>query len=319
MSQQITTAMVDQFSANVFHLAQQEGSRLRQYCRQESQAAESAFYDRIGARKSRKKQGRHSDVVFDDTPHSRRMVTMEDFYSADLVDKEDKIRTIMDPENEYAKAIAMALGRDMDEVIIEGALGNAYGGKKGTVAVALPDSQKVVAFVPGETTGSLLNIPTLRKVRKKAKQSEAMKAGEKWILAHAAQQADDLLGTTEVTSADFNTVRALVNGENDTYMGFYFVSTELLPFTDEAIVYESATGKIDAGGDATLAAGEGRRCFAFKPNSAILCALGKEVNGRVSEREDKHYANQVYGSLTIGSTRMEEVQVIEIICKELED
>lgn len=317
MSQQITTAMVDQFSANVFHLAQQEGSRLREFARNETQNAESAFWDRIGARKSRRKQGRHSDVIYDDTPHSRRMVTMEDFYSADLVDKEDKIRTIMDPENEYAKAIAMALGRDMDETIIEGALGNAYGGKKGTQVVALPDSQKVVAFVSGETTGSLLNIATLRKVRKKAKQSEAMKEGEKWVFVYAAQQADDLLGTTEVTSADFNTVRALVNGENDTFMGFKFVSTELLPFNEAAVVYDSATGTVDAGGDATLAIGEGRRCFAFKPNSGVLCALGANVNGRITEMPGKHYSNQVYGSLTIGATRMEEVQVIEVLCKEV--
>ncbi len=318
MSQQITTSMVDAFSANVFHLAQQDGSRLRVHCRMETQEAESKFWDRIGVRgKSRKKQGRHSDVVYDDTPHSRRMVTMEDLYQADMVDDADKLRTIMDPENEYAKAMSMALGRDMDEIVIEGLLGNAFGGKKGTQVIALPDTQKVVAFVAGELTGSLLNIPTLRAVRKKAKQSEAMGKNEKWIFTYAAQQADDLLGTTEVTSADFNTVRALVNGETDTFMGFMFVSTELLPFNDAAIVYESATGKIDAGGDATLAAGEGRRCIAFKPNSAVLCALGKEVNGRVTELPGKHYSNQVYASLTMGSTRMEEVQVIEVLCKEV--
>lgn len=309
--------MVDQFSSNVFHLAQQEGSVLRPFCRMESQSAESSFYDRIGIRgKSRKKQGRHSDVVYDDTPHSRRMVTMEDYYQADMVDKSDKLKTIMDPENEYTKAIGMALGRDIDEVIIEGALEAARGGKKGTQVIDLGNSQRVVAFKAGELTGSLLNIKTLRVVRKKAKQSQAMKKKEKWVLAYAAQQADDLLGTTEVTSADFNTVRALVSGETDTFMGFHFVETELLPFNDSAIVYDSSTGEIGGAADATLAAGEGRRCIAFKPNSAVLCALGMEVNGRIDELPNKHYSNQVYGSLTIGATRMEEVQVIEVICKE---
>ncbi len=317
MSQQITTAMVDMFSANVFHLAQQKGSRLRQYARKESQNAESAFYDRIGARTTRRKEGRHSDVQYDDTPHSRRMVTMEDFYSADLVDKSDKLRTIMNPENEYAKAIGMALGRRIDEIFIEGALGAAYGGKKGTQVVNLPDSQKVVAFKSGETTGSLLNIPTLRAVRKKFKQAEVIMDGEKLVFVYAAQQADDLLGNTEVTSADYNSVKALVNGEADTFIGFKFEHTELLPFTDADIVYQSATGVIDAGGDATVTAGEGRRCFAFVPNSAILCATGEEVMGRIDEIKTKHYSNQVYGSLTMGSTRMEEVQVVEVICKEV--
>ena len=316
MSQQITTSMVDQFSSNVMHLAQQEGSRLRQYCRMESQSAESAFWDRIGKRSVKRKEGRHSDIVFSDTPHSRRMVTMEDFYDADLVDKEDKIRTIMNPENEYAKAIAMALGRNIDEVVIEGLLGNAYGGKKGTEVVALPNSQKIAAFNGTSTTGLGLNIVTLRDVRKKFKQNEAIKKGEKLIFAYAAQQADDLLGSTEVTSADFNSVKALVDGEADTFMGFKFESTELLPFLAADATYNKDTGSVGAG-TGTVTAAEGRRCVAFTANSAVLCALGKEVNGRIDERKDKHFANQVYGSLTMGSSRMEEVQVVEVICKEL--
>lgn len=316
MSQQITTSMVDMFSANIMHLAQQKGSKLRSYCRVESQSAESAFHDRIGARGSKRKEGRHSDVVFEDTPHSRRMVTMEDFYSADLVDKEDKLRTIMNPENEYAKAIAYALGRRIDEIVIEGALGNAYGGKKGTEVVALPDSQKVAAFDGTTTTGVGLNILTLRAVRKKFKQNEAIMDGEKLVFIYAAQQADDLLGQTEVTSSDYNSVKALVNGESDTFMGFKFVSTELLPFNAANITYTVTNGAIGAG-TGTVTAGEGRRCIAMVPNSAVLCALGAEVMGRVDERKDKHYANQVYGSLTMGSSRMEEVQVVEVICKEV--
>lgn len=316
MSQEITQAMVDMFSANVFHLAQQKGSRLRQYCKFETQKAESAFHDRIGARKSRKKSGRHSDVQYDDTPHSRRMVTMEDFYSADIVDKSDKLRTIMNPENEYAVAISYALGRNIDEVIIENALGNAYGGKKGTEVIALPDSQKVAAFDGSGLTGLGLNVKTLRAVRKKFKQNEAVMKGAKIVFVYAAEQADNLLGTTEVTSADYNSVKALVDGEADSFMGFKFESTELLPFNDVAITYNKDTGAVGSG-TGTIAIGEGRRCFAFIENSAILCALGEEVNGKITELPTKHYSSQVYGSLTIGASRMEEVQVVEVICKEV--
>ena len=70
MSIEITKAMVDMFSANIYHLSQQEGSRLWEHCRQESQDGESKFYDRIGKRKARRKEGRHSDVVYNDTKHS---------------------------------------------------------------------------------------------------------------------------------------------------------------------------------------------------------------------------------------------------------
>ena len=315
MSQQITTAMVDMFSANVMHLVQQEGTRLLPYCRMESFNGESKFFDRIGAAIAKRKEGRHSDVVYEDIPHSRRQLVTEDFYSADLVDKEDKLRIIMNPESEYARAIGMALGRQIDEEIITGALGSAYGGKKGTVAIAIPDTQKLVATDGVAHTG--LNILTLRRVRKKFKQNEAIRKGGKLIWAQAAQQADDLLGSTEVTSADFNSVRALVNGETDTFMGFTFVELELLPFNAAAVTFELASGQVNVVNDGTVALGEGRRCIAFISKSAILCALPSKVNGRISEIPNKHYSHQVYGSMTVGSTRMEEEQLMEIYCKEV--
>ena len=319
MSIQITTAMVDMFSANVMHLAQQEESRLWEYCRQESQEGESEFYDRIGLATAKKKQGRHSNVEYDDIPHSRRMNVTEDFYASDLVDKEDKLRTIMNIENEYTVAIASALGRQMDEEIIDAALGTAYSGKKGTVAVPFPDEQCVIAHDGAATTGLGLNTRTLRAVRKKFKQSNAVKAKakQKQIFAFAAQQADDLLGTTEVTNADYNSVKALVDGETDTFMGFKFVELELMPFNATAVTYDIATGAVDGGGAGTLTIGENRECFAFTPKKAILAAMPAKVNGRISEIPEKHYSHQVYGNLSFGGVRMEEVQVIKIYCKEV--
>jgi len=314
-SVEVTTSMVDMFSSNVMHLSQQEGSMLYEYCRQETQDAESKFHDRIGKSKARRKAGRHSDVLFSDIPHSRRMVTTEDIYDADLVDQEDKIRTIMNIENEYTKSIAMSIGRDMDEQIIDFALGSAYGGKKGTVAIPLPDSQKLVATNGTIFTG--MNVLTLRRSRKLFKQNESIKKGEKLIFCWAAEQADDLLGSTEVTSSDFNSVKALVDGEVDTFMGFKFVETELLPFIGANVTFELASGKVNVVNDGTALSGEGRRCIAFTAKRGLLAAKAREVNGRITERADKHYANQVYAALSFGGTRMEEEQVMEIICKEV--
>lgn len=316
MSFEITTAMVDKFSANVMHLAQQKESRLYQFCRQEVQNAESSFYDRIGTRKARRKEGRHSDVVYTDTPHSRRMVVMDDYYDSDLVDQEDKIRVIMEPASEYLKAIAGSLGRQMDEVIIDFALGSAFGGKKGTESVALPDAQRVAAH-DGLATGAVaLNVRTLRAVRKKFRQAEAIDAKEQLVFACSAQGIDDLLGTTEVTSSDFATVKALVQGDVDTFMGFLFIQLELLPFNAADIIYNINNGSVGAG-TGTLPAGEGRRNFAFTAKKGLLCATGRMVKGRIDEIPGKHYAWQVYGAMSIGGTRMEEVQVVEVISREL--
>lgn len=316
-SSEIPTAHVDMFSANVMHLSQQEESRLFPFVISEVQGAEKKAYDRIGKRTAQQKEGRHSRVQHTDTPHSRRWVTMTDYYDADLVDNEDKLRTIMEPENEYAMAIAASLGRQIDQVIIDQALGTAITGRDGTGSATLADANKVVAHDGSTTDGVGLNVRTLRAVKKKFLANEAIKKGRSMLIfVLAAQQLDDLLGNTEVTSSDFNVVKALVQGDVDTFMGFKFIHTELLPFTSAAVTYNIETG-VHGSGTGTLASGEGRRCIAFVANKALRVGHGDLVKGRISEMPEFHYAKQVYGSLQIGCVRMEEAQVVEVICKEV--
>ena len=311
---EITEAMVDQFSSNVMHLAQQKASRLLPHVRIETQNAETAFYDRLGSNEMQRKEGRHSEVKYTDTPHSRRAVTLEDWYLSDLIDKEDKLRIIMNPDSEYAQSFSYSLARRYERTVIDGALGLAYTGKKGQTSVAIPNSQKVAAVDSGGAFSGL-NVPTLRKVRKKFKQNESVEMGEKIIFCMAAQQSDDLLGNTEVTSADFNTVRALVQGEMTTFMGFEFVETELLPFNAEAFRH-NASGEVVAAGGTEIDAGDARECFAMTANRGVLLARGMEVSSRITEESKFHFAHQVYSSLSVGSVRMEEEQVVVIYSKE---
>ena len=79
MSIQITTAFVQQYRANVEHLVQQKGSRLRALVRAETQNAEFEFYDRIGATTAQEVTGRHQDTPLINVPHDRRRVSLRDF------------------------------------------------------------------------------------------------------------------------------------------------------------------------------------------------------------------------------------------------
>lgn len=309
MSFQIETANVKQYTSNVFHLSQQEGSRLRNFVRSESQKSEAAFYDRIGAVTAQKKVGRHSDTTYQDTPHSRRRVTLEDYFYSDLVDEEDKLRIIMSPESEYAKAGAMALGRAMDEVIIDAALGTASTGKEGAGSQALGASQQLAAFDGSTLTGNRLNVQTLRAVKKKFNANE-VREGDLYF-AITAEQLDGLLGETEVTSSDFNSVKALVQGDVDSFMGFKFIRTELLRSSAAATTYDETDGSVGAGA-ATLPAGADR-CFAWKKDG-ILLAIAKDIMGRIDEMPGKHYAHQVYAKMGLGAVRMEEAKVVEVLC-----
>ena len=93
MSVQITTAFVEQYKSNVFHLAQQKGSRLRDAVRTETVTGKAHFFERIGATSAQKRTSRHGDTPRMDTPHSRRKVSLDDYDWADLIDQEDKFNS----------------------------------------------------------------------------------------------------------------------------------------------------------------------------------------------------------------------------------
>lgn len=94
MSTQITTAFVQQFSANVTLLAQQTGSMLRNAVNVETVKGEKAFFEQIGKAAAVQRTSRHGDTPLVDTPHSRRMVTLTTYEWADLVDDAEYIGPI---------------------------------------------------------------------------------------------------------------------------------------------------------------------------------------------------------------------------------
>jgi len=286
MSVQITTAFVEQYKSNVFHLAQQKGSKLRDAVRTESIVGKSHFFERIGSTAAVKRTSRHADTPRVDTPHSRRKVTMDDYDWADLIDDSDKVRLLISPQSEYAKAGAYAMGRTMDDVIIAAATGNAFGGVSGGSPIALPAGQKIAHGSTGLTIAKLISA-------KEKLDAANVDPDEARTLVCSAKQISDLLGTTQITSSDFNSVKALVQGDIDTFMGFRFIRSERLG--------------TDSNGN--------RQVLAFT-NTSMGLALGKDIQTKISERADKNYSTQVYLCMTIGATRVEDEKVIEIACTE---
>ncbi len=313
MSNQIPTMRVKQYSANVFHLAQQKGSRLRSMVRIESLKGKSGFYDRIGSGVAQKRVVRHADTPQMNTPHSRRRVTMVDYDYSDMVDNVDKLRTIHDPINDYAKAAIWALGRAMDDEIILGALGTAYGGEEGSSSVVLPTSQKLAAHDGSTTTGVNFNVKTWRKLKEKF-DSEDIDESIPRFIAFSSSQLQNLLAETEIASSDYNTIKALVMGEVDSFLGFKTVRTERLARSATDITYTVTDGTV-AAGTGTITAANSRRCIAWAKDG-ILLAIGEDVKTEIGPRADKSYSIQVFASLSLGATRMEEVKLVEVICSE---
>ena len=293
MSTQVTTAFVQQYSANVQMLVQQKGSVLAGLTRVESVTGKTAYFDQIGVTYARQRTGRHSDTPRMDTPHARRRVTVADYDWADLIDREDKVRMLNDPASEYATAAAYAMGRSRDEVLIDAMLGTAYTGETGSTSVALPTAQIIVVASTGLTLAKLLNAKEIMDGNNVSDEGRYMGV--------TAGQVTDLLNTTEVKSSDYNTVKALANGEVDTFLGFKFVGingkrsdgTKILPLNSSS----------------------DRRCIAWQ-RDCVLLGMGAEPMAKISERDDKNYATQVFYSMTLGATRMQEEGVVEIVCDE---
>jgi len=282
MSSQITTAMVQQYSNNVAMLSQQKGSLLRGAVDTESVVGKNSFFDQVGVATAQKRVTRHSDTPQMDTPHSRRRVSLVDYEYADLIDNQDKIRTLIDPTSSYALAAAYALGRAQDDEIIAAISGTAYTGETGSQAQALGAGQ---AITESGTAG--LTIAKLRSAKEILDLGNVDPSIARYI-AVSPKQITDLLGTTEVTSSDYNTVKSLANGEVNSFLGFNFIVVNRLAL---------ASSK--------------RLCLAWAMDGVKL-ALGQDITTRIDERSDKGYATQVYVCQSIGATRMEESKVVSI-------
>lgn len=285
MSNQITTAFVQQFSANITTLSQQQGSILRGAVRQESVTGEKAFFDQVGSTAAVKRTSRHGDTPLVETPHSRRMVTMDSYEWSDLIDDADKVAMLADPTNVYAQSASFAIGRAMDDAIIEAATGTAKTGKSGGTSTTLPSGQQIAAGSADLTIAKLIQT-------RKIFSTNSVDPSIPLHIVVGPDQIESLLNTTQVTSSDFNTVRALVSGQVDTFMGMQFhISNRLAK------------------------SGNNRTCFAFAADGITL-AVGKDVMARIDERADKSYSTQVYYCATFGATRMEEEKVVQILCDE---
>lgn len=282
MSIQVDTALVNQFSDNVRLLSQQKNSRFRMAVEVDTNVVgEKKFYDQVGVTAARTRPSRHADSPMMDTPHSRRMVTMTTSDWGDMVDTEDKLRMLIDPMGKYVKAAVSAFNRTIDDVTIAAALGTTQTGKAGTSAVVLPASQKIAHGGTGLTLAKI--IQTKMKFR-----ANEVDEDEELFFACNAAGMEDMLNDTTITSADFNTIKALMNGEINQFMGFTWIASERLTGT-----------------------AANRQMIAWA-RSGIQLAIGRDITVRVAERADKSFADYAYVAMDVGAVRMEEVMVVEV-------
>ena len=302
MSLQIPVAFVDQFKANILSLSQQKQSKLRGVCRMESVTGDTMYVERIGPKDAQLRGARHGETPISDAEHTRRKLSMADYIvPADIIDKPDKLKLLIDPQAVYTQNQVFSLKRAVDDVIITAIFGAAYSGHTGATTVnfydvgesRLVESSGVIVTAGSDfsnTAETPLTIAKLLTCKQLLDDAEIDEERQRYFLTNP-YNLNQLLNTTEVKSADYNTVKALAQGNVDTFMGFKFIKSTRLPADDT-----------DTG--ATKSA-------AFVQD-AIVLAVAEEPSVSVSVRNDLCDSIQVFSTLSIGATRVEGPAVVGI-------
>ena len=302
----IDTAFVNQYSAMLYSLSQQQKSKFVMNTRQEGCQGESKSFDRLGEAVVEEVTTRHPDTPNNEQPHTRRWVTPSNYHTNSYVDNADKLAMIIDPTNEYAQNQGRALGRQSDDIFVAAALGTAATGVTPTTASVAFKDESISINGDGTVTslgtladpdgaGAEANI-TLAKIATMQQLFDDEDVDEEipryWAIS--PKDVRDLLQIVAATSSDYVSLKPLETGKIVQYLGFYLIKSTRLT--------------VD-GTDGTT-----RRTIAWAKDGMIF-ASAQGIESRIDERKDKSYTIQVYSRMNGGAVRMEGAKVHECLNK----
>lgn len=314
MSFEITDAFVEQYRANILLLSQQKQSRLRMTCQEETVVGRTFYGERIGATAGSDIEERHGDTPLVSTPHSRRRGTMVDWDIADLVDDLDKQKMLIDPASTYVQNFIYAANRRIDKHIYDALGGTAAAGQSGGTTINNYDSGEcrlIRSDGTVETAGSdhtaatatALTIAKLLTCKQLLDEGDIDPERQRYFVTNP-YNINQLLNTTEVKSADYNTIKALAQGQINTFMGFKFIMLQNYQNTIKGHLADCDQET----------AGEAVECYAWA-QGAVKLGVGRDVTTRIDIRVDKRMSVQPYCKMSFGAVRVEGPAVVEIALK----
>lgn len=208
MSKTLDVAAIAEFDAVVKHEYQGMG-KLRPSVRVKTGVVGSTHrFPKMGKGLATKRVPQ-TDVVPMNIQHTNATATLEDWNAAEFTDIFDQAKTNVDERRELAVTIAGAITRREDQLIID-------------ALEAAATTLTVATSVGG--AGTDLNSAKARRA-KRLLDAGGVPAGNRTFV-HSAVGLEAMLGQTDVTSSDFNSIKALVDGEFDTWLGFKWMMIE---------------------------------------------------------------------------------------------
>jgi hypothetical protein len=202
MAQNVTTAFVTLFESEVKQAYQAE-SVLRGTMRMRTGVqGNTVKFPKIGKGVATPRINQ-TDVTPLNVTYSQVTANMSDYIAAEYSDIFHQSHINFDERRELVEVVSKAIARRVDQLCID--------------ALNAAASPSTVATTVGGA-GTNMNIEKLRATAKAMNEKNVPSEG-RYLLMHASQ-LDALLGETEITSADFASVKALVRGEVSSFMGF---------------------------------------------------------------------------------------------------
>jgi hypothetical protein len=207
-------------------------------------------------------------------------LTLSDFNAAEYSDIFSQAKVNFDERQELVQVVANAMGRRQDQLILD-------------ALTASSTSLTVSNDIGG--TDSNMNITKLREAKRLMDKNNVPPDGRN-IIIHANGLAN-LLSETSVTSSDFNSVKALVQGELNTYLGFTF-----------HVLGDRSEGGLAIDGSLD------RSCFAFHKDAVGYgegIAMRTEIN-YIAEKTS-YLVNEVFSA---GAIAIDDEGIVKITCRE---
>jgi len=221
-----------------------------------------------------------TDVTPLNVAFSSVTLTLSDYNAAEYSDIFSQAKVNFDERQELVQVVAGAMGRRQDQMILD-------------ALTASSTSLTVANSIGGANTN--MNITKLREAKRLMDKNNVPPDGRN-IIIHANGLAN-LLSETSVTSSDFNSVKALVQGELNTYLGFTF-----------HVLGDRSEGGLAIDGSLD------RSCFAFHKDAVGYgegIAMRTEIN-YIAEKTS-WLVNEVFSA---GAVAIDDEGIVKITCRE---
>lgn len=279
MAINIDNAYVQTFENNVRHLAQQSQARLRMCVQEKATSSEKHSWERMAANNNASLKTARQATPENDSDWSNRTSVVSTYDIGDTSEQEDPIQMLVDPNSNIARSLGMGMRRQIDDVIIAAATGNAL--DKAGASNAFPAAQVV-----GDGTG-VFSFDGITEVYELFMNNDIDPDVNKYMIV-GPTQLRKMQQLTEYTSSDYVNVKALAsNGFVKSWMGFdWIVSTRL------------------------LAPGAGEISCLAMTRDALGLQMNRDVTTKIAEDPSTSFLWRIYAYMTLGAVRIEDEQIV---------